>query len=318
MTNAELAEALKSAGYHQAKVACRAHPDEPARVLCPQCRRPWCLPCCALIDRRLRCLNCSKPPGRTFLALLMTPMGASASAILLIAIMAISFQDAFRIEPRHVSYSPRAETADVARAMRMLQHAHRIAEMGRAYADHGEASTAARLTALALERYERFESLYPEGAAPSRYARAKLSGDTAALKEVAREFPDERAGILAFLETTAADAAAEERLRALDLELSRSGGFGEHLAAALADKSVTLRLMAIEEMTGVEFSHQRAQLNVWLLLGKVCDASGRKKEAREFYERVVSAAVSTSPLYQEARQHLGSPVETIKIERPGD
>lgn len=327
MTAKELAGELRRAGFRGVDVPCGEHPEEPARFFCPRCRRACCLPCGALKRGALTCEPCAgRSPRRRFGAL-RSPAVASAAAVLVLTVLVVAFGDAFRPEPRSVSYSTAGEPPAVSRAMRTLHQAHRLRTTADLYALHGEAERAARFRRWALERYAAFETSYPAddrdvtasyATAASRFARA---GSTAEFETLAKEFPDEPAGTLAAVRAawTKLDAGLdEETLKRLRDAVARVGDVVDQLAKAFASQHAAMRRLAIETYTGTRFSKAALDLEVSYLQGRVHEAAGRKEAAVAEYSRVAAATWLKASWCDDARERLGrlqASTETIHVER---
>jgi hypothetical protein len=302
MTAAQLGRALREAGYVEARIACRVHEGEPARFVCAGCRRPLCRACAVLRRGRLRCAGCrqTRAPWRGRIwRLLRDPAGASAACILALSLFSVVAGDRLAAKPMGVSYAVVGEPPAVARAMGTLQQAHRMRRTGDRYAAHGLDDAAAFWRSASLRAYEEFERLYPAddpdvpascAAAASRYARARLSGSAALMESVARDYPLEAAGILAWLEVARrrVEAAPSEDLEA---ELRRTRGVGmDAVARAMGQRSTAARRGAIERFTGADFNAGRVTQELDYLLGRLREAQQRPQEAAFFYREALKGA----------------------------
>lgn len=301
MTNRELAVLL--AGFGAAgPTPCAVHAARPAVFFCAGCRRPACQGCARLGDGLLRCEACGTQGARRPLwRFIFTPMGASASAIAAIVLFSMAFEDSFRIEvPSATNYTFTVEPVGVKRAIGRLAQAHRLREAAADFEAHGEVARAARFRQMSLEAYCAFEQAYPAddpdvpgsfAMAASRLARAQTPADEEA---VARDFPEEDAGILATIRglrrrVEAGDGAAilpeVQKMESLLMRLAGSGM--ERVAKAMSKRGASSRRAVIDLFTGSELSVPAAQAEVAILLARLDEQAGRIEEARKRYETIL-------------------------------
>ncbi len=287
------------------RIACRAHPAEPACALCEDCRAPLCAACLQEGSRCAACGPAARPgPLARAARWILTPLGGAVTFILLLSGLAATFRD--RGAPTRTT-SPDKESPEWRAAMAVIEKAWRLREAADVLKAHGDGGRAAFRIKRAAQLYREAMKIYPDNEpvanrdftlARLRLAAADCVGGNEAkaiYEDLVKEHGQGRISILARLRWAAgaehpADPKVLKHLEETAHLVTTRASSLERIARGFSHSAVEERKrQMIIRLTRTEIRWPLALAEAHYRLGEGYLATGDREKALKHFEEIVDA-----------------------------